>query len=103
LIKHGASGKVQMTNTMEDVYLIPQKSTFEIQDYNYVYMLDENNIVNVRSFRPIKRYGLFYLVEGFDGGDRVVLEGLQLLQDGSHVDPKVEDTDEVYRSLNLSL
>lgn len=99
LIKHGASGKVQMTNIMEDVFLIPQKSTFEIQDYNYVYMLNEDNIVNVRSFRPIKRHGLFYLVEGFNEGDKVVLEGIQLLQDGNSVAPQIQDTDEVYQSL----
>jgi membrane fusion protein (multidrug efflux system) len=103
LIKHGASGKVQMYNALESVYLIPQKSTFEIQDYNYVYLVGKDNTVNVRSFRPIKRHGLFYIVGDFKEGDKVVLEGLQLLQDGNVVEPKIEDTDEVYQSLDLPM
>jgi membrane fusion protein (multidrug efflux system) len=34
LLKHGISGKVQLTNKMEQVLMIPQKSTFEILDFN---------------------------------------------------------------------
>lgn len=32
LLKHGVTGKIRMMTHMEDVCLIPQKSTFEIQD-----------------------------------------------------------------------
>lgn len=99
LLKHGASGKVQMTNPQENIFLIPQKATFEIQDYTYVYMVDQENKVTVRSFRPLGRYGLFYIVEDFNAGDRIVLEGIQLVQDGISISPIDAVDQEVYGSL----
>lgn len=103
LIKHGASGKVQMTNELKDVFLIPQKSTFEIQEYNYVYLVDQENKVNVRSFRPLRRHGLFYVAQDFNTNDKVVLEGIQLLKDEATVKPNPIGEEEVYHSLNLPL
>nr|MBI1232866.1 efflux RND transporter periplasmic adaptor subunit [Cytophagales bacterium] len=99
LLKHGASGKVQMTKPQDNVFLVPQKATFEIQDYTYVYMVDEENKVTVRSFRPLGRYGLFYIVEDFNAGDRIVLEGIQLVQDGISISPVDAVDQEVYSSL----
>jgi membrane fusion protein, multidrug efflux system len=101
LIKHGASGKIQMTTLMPNVFLIPQKSTFEIQDYNYVYLVDKNNTVKVRSFKPIQRFGQFYVAEGFQEGDRIIYEGIQQVKDGmviGTVSPLTEE--EVYDSLS---
>lgn len=103
LIKHGASGKVQMTNMLNDVYLIPQKSTFEIQEYNYVYLVDSENKVNVRSFRPMGRHGLFYVAHDFQPNDKVVLEGIQLLKDDVTVKTNLVEDDEIYQSLDLNL
>lgn len=88
-----------MTKPRENVFLIPQKVTFEIQDYTYVYMVDVENKVTVRSFRPLGRYGLFYIVEDFNAGDRIVFEGIQLVQDGISISPIEAEDQEVYGSL----
>lgn len=103
LIKHGASGKVQMKSMLHDVFLIPQKSTFEIQEYNYVYLVDSENKVNVRSFRPMGRHGLFYIAQDFKPNDKVVLEGIQLLKDDVTVKTNPVGEDEIYKSLDLNL
>ncbi|MDO6437150.1 efflux RND transporter periplasmic adaptor subunit [Cyclobacterium sp. 1_MG-2023] len=103
LIKHGASGKVQMKSMLNDVYLIPQKSTFEIQEYNYVYLVDSENKVNVRSFRPLGRHGLFYIAQDFSPNDKVVLEGIQLLKDDVTVKTNPVGEEEIYKSLDISL
>ncbi len=103
LIKHGASGKIKMTNEMDNVFLIPQKSSFEIQDFNYVYVLNEENKVQVRSFRPIKRFGLFYVAEGFKNGDRIIFEGIQQVKDGSVIEPVSVSDEEAYDTLYNSL
>ncbi|WP_232834877.1 efflux RND transporter periplasmic adaptor subunit [Pleomorphovibrio marinus] len=102
LIKHGASGKILMTNRLDNVFLIPQKSTFEIQDYTYAFMLGEDNAVKVRSFQPVSRQGLFYVDTSFQQGDRIILEGLQLIKDGDRVQPEAIPIEEVYRELNPS-
>lgn len=103
LIKHGASGKVQMKSMLNDVFLIPQKSTFEIQEYNYVYLVDSENKVNVRSFRPMGRHGLFYIAQDFNPNDKAVLEGIQLLKDDVTVKTNPVEEEEIYKSLDISL
>lgn len=102
LLKHGASGNVMMTNNLDNVFLIPQKSTFEVQDYNYVYMVSENNEVKVRSFRPLKRFDIYYVVEDFEEGQKIVFEGIQQVRDGQLVEPESVTDQEAYQSLLLS-
>jgi len=99
LLKHGASGKIQMTSQMDDIYLIPQKSTFEIQDFNYVYVVDKENNVKVRSFKPLRRHDVYYAAEGFKSGDRIVYEGIQQVKDGIKIQPKTVAMKEAYGDL----
>ncbi|UZR97409.1 efflux RND transporter periplasmic adaptor subunit [Chondrinema litorale] len=99
LLKHGATGKIEMTNEMKDVFLIPQKSTFEVQDYNYVYLLNNENEVKVESFRPIKRFDVYYVVDNFKPGDRIIFEGIQQVRDGVKVDPTPITEEEAYDNL----
>ena len=63
LLKHGVTGKVRMLTRMEDVCLVPQKSTFEIQDFTYVYLVDSLGVAKVRSFDPIERYQNYYITQ----------------------------------------
>jgi len=100
LIKHGASGKIQMTNTLENIFLIPQKSTFEIQEYNYVYVITKDNKVRVRSFKPIQRYGVFYIADGFEEGDRIIFEGIQQVKDGMEIIPLEVTEKDAYDTLS---
>ncbi|GMQ24599.1 efflux RND transporter periplasmic adaptor subunit [Algoriphagus sp. oki45] len=99
LLKHGASGKIEMLSKMEDVFLIPQKSTFEIQDFTYVYVVDKENTVKVRSFKPIQRYDIYYIADGFEPGDRIVFEGIQQVKDGSKVVPEAIAAADAYQNL----
>jgi membrane fusion protein, multidrug efflux system len=103
LIKHGASGKIQLSTAVDNVFLIPQKSTFEIQDYSYVYLLDKDNKVRVRSFKPIQRFGVFYIADGFEAGDRIIFEGIQQVKDGLEVIPSLVDANEAYDTLKTDI
>lgn len=82
LLKHGASGKVRLTSQLPSALLLPQKAVFEIQDQNYVYVVDQHSMVHTRSFTPQTRLGDFYVVkEGLKPGERVVYEGAPELHD----------------------
>jgi membrane fusion protein (multidrug efflux system) len=82
LLKHGASGKIRLTSQLPAALLLPQKAVFEIQDQNYVYVVDQGGMVHTRSFTPQTRLGDFYVVkEGLKPGERVVYEGAPELHD----------------------
>jgi RND family efflux transporter MFP subunit len=89
LLKHGATGRVRLTNVVPNALLVPQKAVFEIQDKSYVYVLDSNNVAHTRSFVPGTRTGGNYVVKsGLKRGERVVYEGTQQMKDGMKVVPR---------------
>jgi membrane fusion protein (multidrug efflux system) len=89
MLKHGSTGKVLLTTRTNDVVLIPQKSVFEIQDKNYVYVLDKNNKVSIKNILPGARAGNAYLIKnGLASGDRILYEGNQTIREGQVIIPK---------------
>jgi len=90
VLKHGSSGKIQLTTQIPDALLVPQKATFEIQDNLYVYVVDDKNVVQLRSIKPSFRIPHFYLLEsGLSVNDRIIYEGLQRVQEGDEIIPEV--------------
>ncbi|WP_460615340.1 efflux RND transporter periplasmic adaptor subunit [Hymenobacter seoulensis] len=89
LLKHGASGRIRLTTTLPAALLLPQKAVFEIQDQNYVYVVDSTGAVHQRNFKPRARTGDFYVVkDGLHAGERVVYEGVAGLKDGQRIRPR---------------
>ncbi|UOQ55035.1 efflux RND transporter periplasmic adaptor subunit [Hymenobacter cellulosivorans] len=89
LLKHGASGRIRLTTNLPAALLLPQKSVFEIQDKNYVYVVDKAGAVHMRNFTPQTRTGDFYVVkEGLKPGEQVVYEGVQSLRNGQRISPR---------------
>ncbi len=88
ILKHGSSGKVRLSNNIENALMIPQKATFEIQDKTYVFLVDADNKLKVKGFVPRARLSHFYIVEsGLQEGDRLIYEGIKDARDGMLVIP----------------
>ena len=91
LLKHNATGKIRVQQKIENIFIIPQKSSFEIQEKNFVYVLQKDNTLKSVSFTPIRRYKENYIVRnGFENGNIIVYEGIQKLRDGMKINPKKE-------------
>ena len=101
LLKHGVTGKVRMMTKMSDVYLVPQKSTFEIQDFTYVYVVDKEGIVKVRSFQPLQRYEKFYITEDLEPDTYIVYEGIQSVKDGMEIHPDTISFQQIMQGITL--
>lgn len=102
LLKHGVTGKVRLMTHMEDVCLIPQKSTFEIQDFTYVYLLGEDGRVKVRSFNPIERYQNYYVTQDLKPRSTIVYEGVQMVKDDLEIKADTIPFEEVKKELKLN-
>ena len=88
LLKHGATGKVRLTARAENALIVPQKSVFEIQDKNYVFLVNDDNTVKMRSVIPQTREAEYYIIEdGLKKGDRILYEGVQNVKDGARIAP----------------
>jgi len=86
LLKHGSSGKVQLTNYLKNALLIPQKATFEIQDKFYVFVVDANNVVKQRNIVIRQRLPHLYVIEsGLSANDKIIYEGIQTVKEGDKI------------------
>lgn len=90
LLKHGASGRVVITSLVSGALLVPQKSVFEIQDKNYVYLVNDSGKAQSASIDIQTRVGDFYLIRsGLSEGDKIVYEGIQRIKEGSIIAMKM--------------
>jgi len=101
LIKHAASGKVNVPLQHAENLVVHQKSVFEIQDRTYVYMLRDDNTVAMTPFRAGPRVGHYYLIYGgLQARDKIVFEGTQNLRDGMKIVPIFEGEDKLVTNGN---
>jgi membrane fusion protein (multidrug efflux system) len=102
LIRSGSSATVRIPSEVKNGLLIPQSATFELQDKRFAAVVGSDNISkNV----PIKirdnAAGLFFVVDsGLKPGDRIVLEGVSSLKDGTKIKPVAVSANNLYADLN---
>lgn len=90
ILKHGSSGKIRLKKKLHNAIVIPQKSTFEIQDQVYVFVVDDQNQVRMKSFVPKIRIPHLYILEsGLTTKDKIIYEGIQDVREGMYVNPEV--------------
>jgi RND family efflux transporter MFP subunit len=89
LLKHGSNGKVVIRKKIKDALLIPQKSTFEIQDKLFVYVLKGDSTIEQRSIESSLRLPHVYVVDnGLSADDRILYEGLESVSAGMKIAPQ---------------
>lgn len=102
LLRSGASASVRIPQHLENVILIPQKSTIDLQGKKFVYVLGEKGIVKNTEIEVMElTKGNFYVVtRGLKAGDKIVLEGFQSLKDGTEIKPEEKSADSIYSEIN---
>lgn len=102
LLRHGETGNIIVTTRYPDAQLIPQKATFEILDRRYVFVVDDEGVVRSRPISVAAELPHAFIVDGgLEDTDRILLEGLRKVQDGKHVEVKLEEPAEVFAHLEL--
>lgn len=102
LLKHGETGKVQLTIDLKNALVIPQKATFELQDKTYVYVVDEKNMVKARNISIKHRLPNLYVVDsGLQSSDKILLEGIQTIKEDDKVETEFLQPAKVIADLQL--
>ncbi len=102
LLKHGETGKVQMTVPLPNAVVIPQKATYEIQDKIYVFVVDKNNVVRSRNIVVSNEMPDLYVVSGgLVESDKILLEGVQKVKDDEKIEYAFVAPNKVVSNLKL--
>ncbi len=98
-LRSGSTGRVRISISMPAGLVIPQESTFELQDKVFVFVLGDSNKVYSSAVQIAGRSGNYYLVEGgIKSGDRIVYSGVDKLNDGARVQPLPMSLDSLLKS-----
>jgi membrane fusion protein (multidrug efflux system) len=89
LIRSGNTGRVRLEQRREEAILVPQESTYELQEKIFVYTLADSNKVKSKAITVAGRSGTSYLVkDGVKSGDKIVFTGISNLRDGMTITPQ---------------
>jgi membrane fusion protein (multidrug efflux system) len=102
LLKNGETGSVLMTVPIKNALVIPQKTTYEIQDKIYVFVVDKNNVVKSKEITIAGSMPDIYVVKsGITQNDKILLEGVQKVKDDDKIKYDYQKPEEVLAHLKL--
>ena len=90
VLRPGGFGTVStVTRVQQGTLLVPQRAVSELQGNFLIAVIDPENKAHIRPVKMGLKVGTWWIVaEGLKPGDRVVVEGIQKVQDGLQVNPK---------------
>jgi len=102
LLKNGETGEVQMIVPLHQALVIPQKSTYEIQDKVYVFVVDKNGVVGSKNVVIASEMPDLYVVSsGISDGDKILLEGVQKVKDDEKIKFEYRAPKDIISNLRL--
>jgi membrane fusion protein, multidrug efflux system len=100
LLRHGQTGTVLIHRVMDNAIVIPQRAAFEILAKRYVFVVGEDNVAHQRDITVENELDDIYLIkDGLALNDKIVLEGVRQIRDGSKVECEIEPPEEVLKNL----
>ena len=87
LLRHGQRGTVLISRVLNGAIVIPQRTTFEILNKRYVYVVDKEDVAHLREIVIQNELeDLFVIKKGVGVDDKIVLEGIRQVHDGEKVE-----------------
>ncbi len=102
LLRNGETGTVRMCIPRPHAIIIPQQATYELQDQRYVFVVDDKGYVHAREIKVADEQPNIYVVaSGLRPNDRILVDGVQKVNDGQHVQTHYRSPKAVMQSLSL--
>jgi membrane fusion protein (multidrug efflux system) len=99
LLRSGNTGRIRVPRAFSSALLVPQESTYELQDKVFVFVLSDSDKVASVPISISGRSGNFYIVnKGVKAGDKIVYSGLDRLREGMLIQPQPLALDSILNS-----
>ncbi len=100
LLRHGETGNIIVAVPLKNALIIPQKTTFEILDKKYVYVLDKDSILKSRKITiAAELQDLYVIKDGLKADDKILLEGLRIVKENDKISYEFQDPEKVISHL----
>jgi len=86
ILRHGETGNILMPVTIKNAIIIPQKSTYDVLDRKYVFVVDKNGVTQTREIKVEYELPHLYIVgSGLVPTDTILLEGLGKIKNNNKI------------------
>ena len=89
ILRSGGTGSILIPARDENAIMIPQKSTFDIQNKKFVYILNKDNTISPREIEVLPQHDgkSFVVSSGLKAGEIIVIDGVNQLKNGMKINP----------------
>jgi membrane fusion protein (multidrug efflux system) len=89
ILRSGSSALVRIPKVYNNVIVVPQSATYELQDKRFIYVVGSENKVASKeiAYIPTDDGKSFIVTDGLKQGDRIVTQGILSLREGSTIVP----------------
>ena len=89
-LRPGLYGRVRASiRSREKALLVPQRAVIDLQGTRQIAVVDKDDTVKIRDVKLAETIGTDWIIdEGLSPGERVVVEGVQKVRQGTRVSPK---------------
>ena len=103
ILRNGETGTVRMNIPARNVMVIPQQSTYEIQDKKYVFVVDAGGYVHARPIKiAFEKQNVYIVTGGLSINDKILVDGIQKVNDGDRISIRYKSPAEVMKSIKLN-
>ncbi len=103
LLTNGSTGQIKIPKVHKDVLVVPQKSTYELQDHTFVVKVEKSDTATIAVTKTIQILGekgnLFIVGDGIKEGDEIVAEGVGTVRSGTLIKPVLQPFDSIAKPL----
>ena len=101
LLRHGETGTILMPANLKNAIIIPQKSTFDILDKKFVYVVDDKGVITARQITiGVEMPHLYTVTSGLSTTDKILLEGLGKVKNNEKIETEFVPFEKALDDLN---
>lgn len=98
ILRSGNTGKIRLPQLFNQVLVVPQEATFEIQDKVFVFTVGNDGKVASKPITVSGKTSYYYFVsKGLSPAEKIVLSGTGNLKDGIQIQPQFVSADSVLK------
>lgn len=102
LLRHGQTGTILWPKEWHDVIMIPQKVTFEVLEKKFVFLVNEDGVVQPHEIKVAEELNHLYIVgEGLGVSDRFLLDGLRKVHNNDTIHAQYLEPAKAFADLHL--
>ncbi len=99
MLRSGSSAAVRIPTHLKNVIIIPQKATSELQDKRLAFIVGEGETVMGVPIKVVEIPGgkYFVVTEGLKPKDKLIIEGIGIVPEGTKIKPNIVPADSVLK------